>query len=362
MHGGGCERWHIDVLNRFKNTYQHQVRLITGDFGGNDLPKSEVKKRLNGIDYQIIKTKKVWGGIARVPNEEGRKIIEEAVKEADAVHFIFGFFGQDSMMKRLKRKYGTKIVAGIHAPLFYENKSHNLYVALYSRFFTMPKFDGFMALNPGEYKILKKWNLPNAHFIPSGVDVNKFVAKSELRKKDTLTFLFAGRYEMQKAPDIAAKAITKFIEKTGAKDVLFNFIGSGSMEKYISEIAEIYPNQVKNIGYSTQPVPFFQACNLFFLPSRQEPFGLVVVEAMATGAPVLASKSEGPTLMVTEGKTGYFFEELTSSSVAKTLTKVYELWKKDSKVFERMKNAMRKQAEKYSIDASVEKMNKRFFT
>lgn len=360
MHGGGCERWHLDVVNRYRKD-GYEVKVITGDFGNNDLPEAEVRKRLNGISYTEVKTKPVWGGLAKVPNAKAVQELEKAFEWADAVHFIFGFVGQDLLVKRLKRKYGTKVVVGIHAPLFYENRFHNWYVATVSRFLTMPHFDGFMALNPGEYKILKKWRLPNAHFIPSGVDVDKFIAKPKSRNKDKLTFLFAGRFEVQKAPDLAAQGIAEFLQKTEAKDVIFRFIGSGSMESYIKELAANYPEQIDLVGYTTTPVPYFQSCDVFFLPSRQEPFGLVIVEAMATGAPVLTSKAEGPMLMISENKTGWFIDPLDAKQIAAKLAEVYQLWQKNHEVFKGWEKRLRLQAEKYSIDESIKKMQKKFF-
>jgi len=362
MHGGGCERWHMDVLQILKKKHGHEVRLITGDFGGQDIPKAEVDRRLKGVEYTIVKTRKAWGGLARVPDKEAQRVVEEAVEWADAVHFIFGFFGQDSMMKNLKKKYGTKIVAGIHAPIFYENKMHNLYVKYYSRYFTMPHFDGFMALNPGEHKILKNWGFNKAVFIPSGVDVNKFSPKPTARKSGQLSILWAGRFEIQKAPDLAAAGINNFLQKTKGADVKFTFIGSGSMQNYIEDLAKKYPKNIDLVGYTTKPTGYFQATDLFFLPSRQEPFGLVVVEAMATGAPVLASKTEGPTLMIKEGKNGWFFSELTPKGIALLLSEVYAKWQKDEKIFSKMQSTLRESAEKYSIEASVEKMNRKFFS
>ncbi|MDO8472103.1 MAG: glycosyltransferase [bacterium] len=360
MHGGGCERWHIDVTTRLKKA-GYEVKIITGDFGNNDLPEVEVRQRLGSISYTEVHTRSAWGGAARVPDKQAEQVLAEAFEWADAVHFIFGFIGQDLLIRRLKRRFGTKVIVGIHAPLFYENRWHNWYVATISRYLTMPSFDGFMALNPGEYQKLKKWRLPHINFIPSGVDVDKFVAKPDQRDPKTLTFLFAGRFEVQKAPDLAAKGIARFLKKSGAEDVCFRFIGSGSMEHYLKELKEKYPKQIDLVGYTTQPVPYFQSCDVFFLPSRQEPFGLVIVEAMATGAPVLASKAEGPVLMISEGKTGWFIDPLDSKTIAARLADVYNLWQKNHQVFLGWQKRLRLQGEKYSIDASVDKMRKTFF-
>lgn len=69
-------------------------------------------------------------------------------------------------------------------------------------------------------------------------------------------------------------------------------------------------------GPSEMPA-FYQALDLFVLPSREaEPFGLVVLEAMASGLPVIATRHGGPLEIVREGDTGLFVEPASPRSIA----------------------------------------------
>ncbi len=61
---------------------------------------------------------------------------------------------------------------------------------------------------------------------------------------------------------------------------------------------------VRLIGYRTDPLAIVATADLFVLPSLAEPFGLVVVEAMALGKAVVAIRAGGPSEIVKEGETG----------------------------------------------------------
>ncbi len=64
-------------------------------------------------------------------------------------------------------------------------------------------------------------------------------------------------------------------------------------------------DRVKFVGVVDQVAPFLQVADLFLLPSEMESFGLVGLEAMASGVPVVASNVGGISEVVKHGETGY---------------------------------------------------------
>ena len=52
----------------------------------------------------------------------------------------------------------------------------------------------------------------------------------------------------------------------------------------------------------------YKACNLLVHPTRYEPWGMVILEAMAMGKPVVAVNSSGPKEIIINGQTGYLVD------------------------------------------------------
>jgi glycosyltransferase involved in cell wall biosynthesis len=67
---------------------------------------------------------------------------------------------------------------------------------------------------------------------------------------------------------------------------------------------------------------FFERFDVFCLPSRREPFGLVVIEAMARGKVVAASRTKGPEDIITDRRTGYLFPVGDSDALAERLREI----------------------------------------
>jgi glycosyltransferase involved in cell wall biosynthesis len=59
----------------------------------------------------------------------------------------------------------------------------------------------------------------------------------------------------------------------------------------------------------------------FVFPSEQEDFGIIPVEAMAVGTPVIALGQGGPLETIVDGKTGIFFNERTPESLISAVKK-----------------------------------------
>ncbi len=67
-------------------------------------------------------------------------------------------------------------------------------------------------------------------------------------------------------------------------------------------------DRVELVGWVSPPGPFLSTLDLFAVPSRYEPFGLVVIEAMAAGVPVVASDLEGPREILEQGRLGFLVD------------------------------------------------------
>jgi glycosyltransferase involved in cell wall biosynthesis len=156
--------------------------------------------------------------------------------------------------------------------------------------------------------------------IPNMVNGNYFTFPEKSRKDDPFVFLSAGRLAAVKGLDIIITAFKELINKTDRK-VILRIAGRGEMRSQLEKQVQQYglSGSVIFLGRVTRDeiVSEMQEASCFILASRWEAFGVVLIEAMSTGLPVIATRSGGPEKIVCES-CGYLIEagnieELTSA-------------------------------------------------
>lgn len=152
--------------------------------------------------------------------------------------------------------------------------------------------------------------------IPPGVDLKLFaprdkrIARRKLNLGNGKLVLFAGRAEPIKGLDILVEAIANLEENSGANLVVVGgTVGHDSELERIQSMAKRFgiDEDVTFVGSVTQPIlaDYYNAADIFVLPSYYESFGLAALEAMACGTPVIASRVGGIPSFLEHGKTGY---------------------------------------------------------
>ncbi|KKR58589.1 MAG: Glycosyl transferase, group 1 [Candidatus Amesbacteria bacterium GW2011_GWA2_47_11b] len=357
--GLGCERWHCDVTNSLKNKFGHQIKIITGNLGYKRWSETYLLSQLQSIPHERLNYPIVISSLIPTPGIFFKLLTE--FRLADTVHFIHGFIGQDILMAILKILTRKRVVVGHHAPMFHFSAIHNLYMRCVSRY-VLKIFDAHMALNCQDAKALLNWGIKNIHFIPSGVRVERFLSLPR-KTHSHLNFLSVGRYDTpQKGFDLLLEAIAKFNQKYPHNKAVFRFAGSGGSRNPINNYAQKADNII-DLGfvmYEDMP-KIYSFSDIFLLSSREEPFGLILVEAWSSGIPVLATKTEGPKDMLLPGKNGWFFDEISVSGILTGIEKIYRLWIADrSKIIQLEKNC-RDTGKIYSIDITAYKMDQNLF-
>jgi glycosyltransferase involved in cell wall biosynthesis len=97
--------------------------------------------------------------------------------------------------------------------------------------------------------------------------------------------------------------------------------GQGVEHAMLQErIAELgLGESVRLTGFRQDVRDLIAACDLFALPAKAEPFGLVLLEAMAFGRPVVATHAGGPLDIVLPGQTGALFEPMNAIAMAEAM-------------------------------------------
>lgn len=130
-------------------------------------------------------------------------------------------------------------------------------------------------------------------------------------------FLFVGRMVVQKGPDLLLEAVP-FIHKFRG-DAKFVFVGDGHMmESLKGRAAQLgVTHSVRFVGKMGGGAlhALFKSCDAVVVPSRNEPFGIVVLEAWSASKPVVATNSGGPRDFVNPNITGVLVDP-TPGSIA----------------------------------------------
>lgn len=116
--------------------------------------------------------------------------------------------------------------------------------------------------------------------------------------------------ERQKGIDDVLKALHRLSSKL--PNVRYRIVGYGSDRERLEGIAKDLgiDDRVDFAGFVDDPelVELYKSCELFILPSAQEGFGLVFIEAMAAGKPVIAARAGAVPEVVVDGQTGVLVE------------------------------------------------------
>lgn len=134
-----------------------------------------------------------------------------------------------------------------------------------------------------------------------------------------LRLAFAGKLNRVKQPLVAVEAVAALRKTLPEADIALHIAGSGSLERRLRAHPGIKEGWVVPHGQLTgRPAlkAFYHACHLFLLPSTAETFGLVYLEAMSQGLPVLYTRGQGFDGQFPEGEVGFAIDPRDPAAIA----------------------------------------------
>jgi glycosyltransferase involved in cell wall biosynthesis len=188
-------------------------------------------------------------------------------------------------------------------------------------------------INTGYSKVIK---------LPLGVEINEYANLGEEKY-----LLYVGRLHRSKGIEDLISAFVSLPRKFSEYELLI--IGSGPNESRLKQLVEKNSPKVKFLGNlpNKEVRKYFSKCTVFILPSYFEGFGIVILEALASGKPVIASNIMGPREIINHGFDGFLFEKGNVQELRKYLERVLS----DKKLREKIgRNARKTVEDKYSFE------------
>jgi glycosyltransferase involved in cell wall biosynthesis len=167
--------------------------------------------------------------------------------------------------------------------------------------------DYFIANSKHTKAEIKKYYNRDSEVIYPPVNIERFKTKAKSIRNG---FLIAGRQTPYKRFDLAVDACSRL-------GVPLTVIGNGPEHENLLKIAGPRVTFLTNVKDEDMP-HYFQRAVAFIFPSTDD-FGIVAVEALTAGTPVIAFRGGGALDYVKDGKTGIFFEEQTAESLAEAI-------------------------------------------
>ena len=157
------------------------------------------------------------------------------------------------------------------------------------------------------------------HVIYNGIDTARFspaasrsAARAQVeelvapRRADALVLLFVGYSFRRKGLAQAVRAMAA----AGDERLELWVAGGDDPAPYERLARELgVGERVRFLGHRSDVVGLMRAADVFVLPASYEPFGLVVLEALACGTPVITSCAAGVAELMTDGREGYLVDD-----------------------------------------------------
>jgi len=155
---------------------------------------------------------------------------------------------------------------------------------------------------------------PPIAVIPNAIDVERFAAPADGRRErrrlgipdGAPVIVSVGRLVKEKGHDTLIDALAMCVADRKAPEAHLILVGAGPEQAALGARARAAQlnQRVHFAGLQPDPRPLLAAADLFCLASRFESMGIAIVEAMAAGLPVIATRVGGIPEVVTEGETG----------------------------------------------------------
>lgn len=322
---GGVQRVTSILANTFAK--EHEVSILSVNNSGT-FPYYPLDANIKVIDYQLQYQKHILQsavrGIAKRKNLRLSALLAKyayypksltqdllVLLKREAYDCIISSTDYYSLLLAViaKELTSAKLIAWQHNSfhIYFQTAGKASYTKMRLAKKVLPSLDAVVTLTKADALQYKKYMGLECHYIYNPLSFFS-EKKSDASQK---VLLFVSRLEIQqKGLDLLIDIAEELFHKRGYHGWKLQIVGSGpgleQTKKWVEQY-ELEP-QVEFLGEQKDVAKFYCEASIFLSTSRWEGFGLVVVEAMECGLPVVSFQTDGPSEIIEHGKNGYLVE------------------------------------------------------
>ncbi len=327
---GGVAEYLYMLLKNFNSTEYENVLIVSEDY------KNQIKRFEPYIKniYVVPMTRNINPKVDINSIFRIKKIIKEERPEIVYLHSSkAGAVGRLALLFDFK----TKILYNAHGWYFNAEigKKKKTFFAFVEKVLAI-KTNKIINISNAEYESALKYKIAPKKkmcIIENGIDFSKFansdMYRTETRKKydidkNDIVIGVVGRLSEQKDPMTTIRVFKMVKDKYSNAKLMM--VGSGELEDEVRGFAKSnnIDKDVIITGWIDNVEKYIPAFDIAVLPSKWEGFGLVIVEYMACGKPVVASNVGGIVDIIEDGKNGFLCEVGNEKEIYYKIDKILE--------------------------------------
>lgn len=311
---GGAEKLLIDLVNASNPDEVNFTIVVMNDYVDENL-----KKQLLNTGYKVYFLNRKEGHKHPKYFFKLLKIIKE-----NKIQIIHSHNYGSKMWAILCKIFNPKIknIFTLHCMNIFDNLNR------FKLFLHKKYIDINIAISQAVLENCQQYNIGNIIQIYNGIETKKFTPASEKQNSEFKIINVSRIMHSEKGQDILIQAL-KICKDKGMK---FKCDFVGGVHEYYLDSFEYLKNLVKELdleseisflGNRNDMPELLPLADLFVLPSRFEGLGLVILEAMASKVPVIASNIYGPAELIKHEENGLLFENENYQHLADKILYLY---------------------------------------
>ena len=328
----------VHVASEGDEQFDFTDKKVNVKFGINPFSKSvvksykEIKNLLDKYDYDIIHTHTAIASV--ITRLAAHRYNKKSMKKSRVIYTAHGFHFL---------KGGSILSWILYFPIEY----------LFSKI-----TDDLIVINSEDYNLATKFKMgKRRHYIPGvGVNINNFKTVRHYSSDKTFHIVYVAELNNNKNQILLINAVEELLNDNF--NVELWLVGNGINETYLENyiIEQGLENKIKLFGYRTDVAKILSNSDLLVSTSKREGLPINIIEGMASGLPIIATKCRGHIDLVMDDENGY----LTGYNVQEIREKILSILLDEKKYVKFSKNS-EAMSKKYSLETIIKQMNILYF-